>query len=55
MDRSGRTFLQACLGTAMPFVMAGAGQTRHIHVKVQAPNNPIPTMQLYFKAVRSED
>ena len=24
------------------------GRTRHIHVKVQAPNNPVLTTQLYF-------
>ena len=24
------------------------GRTRHIHVKVQAPNGPILTTQLYF-------
>ena len=26
------------------------GRTRHIHVRVQAPNQPILTTQLYFPA-----
>lgn len=31
------------------------GRTRHIHVKVQAPNQPILTTQLYFPGVPEND
>jgi protocatechuate 3,4-dioxygenase beta subunit len=34
------------LETIMPGVYTG--RTRHIHVKVQAPNQPVLTTQLYF-------
>ena len=31
------------------------GRTEHIHVKVQAPNGPILTTQLYFPGVAAND
>jgi protocatechuate 3,4-dioxygenase beta subunit len=31
------------------------GRTRHIHVKVQAPNQPVLTTQLYFPGEASND
>ena len=31
------------------------GRTRHIHVKVQAPNGPVLTTQLYFPGVAQND
>ena len=34
------------LGTVVPGLYPG--RTRHIHVKVQAPNGPVLTTQLYF-------
>ncbi|AUH39041.1 dioxygenase family protein [Streptomyces sp. CMB-StM0423] len=41
-DAQGRFSLQTIVPGLYP------GRTRHIHVKVQAPNNPILTTQLYF-------
>lgn len=41
-DDAGRYLLE----TIMPAVYAG--RTRHFHVKVQAPNQPVLTTQLYF-------
>ncbi len=31
------------------------GRTRHFHVKVQAPNQPVLTTQLYFPGEPSND
>jgi protocatechuate 3,4-dioxygenase beta subunit len=41
-DQSGRFTLQTIVPGLYP------GRTRHIHVKVQAPNGPVLTTQLYF-------
>jgi protocatechuate 3,4-dioxygenase beta subunit len=41
-DANGRYRLE----TILPGIYTG--RTRHIHVKVQAPNRPVLTMQLYF-------
>ncbi|MBI3157996.1 MAG: intradiol ring-cleavage dioxygenase [Chloroflexi bacterium] len=41
-DEQGRYALETILPGVYP------GRTRHIHVKVQAPNQPILTTQLYF-------
>jgi protocatechuate 3,4-dioxygenase beta subunit len=41
-DEAGRYRLE----TIVPAIYTG--RTRHIHVKVQAPNNPVLTSQLYF-------
>jgi protocatechuate 3,4-dioxygenase beta subunit len=41
-DAQGRYSLETILPGVYP------GRTRHIHVKVQAPNQPILTTQLYF-------
>ena len=41
-DASGRYYLETVIPGLYP------GRTRHIHVKVQAPNGPILTTQLYF-------
>jgi len=41
-DDSGRYWLETVVPGLYP------GRTRHIHVKVQAPNGPILTTQLYF-------
>ncbi len=41
-DDSGRYSLETILPGLYP------GRTRHIHVKVQAPNRPVLTTQLYF-------
>lgn len=41
-DASGRYRLETILPGLYP------GRTRHIHVKVQAPNQPVLTTQLYF-------
>jgi protocatechuate 3,4-dioxygenase beta subunit len=41
-DDQGRYYLE----TIMPGVYPG--RTRHIHVKVQAPNQPVLTTQMYF-------
>ena len=41
-DDAGRYSLETILPGLYP------GRTRHIHVKVQAPNRPVLTTQLYF-------
>lgn len=41
-DTSGRFVLETIVPGLYP------GRTRHIHVKVQAPNQPVLTTQLYF-------
>jgi protocatechuate 3,4-dioxygenase beta subunit len=41
-DEKGRYYLETILPAVYP------GRTRHIHVKVQAPNEPVLTSQLYF-------
>jgi protocatechuate 3,4-dioxygenase beta subunit len=41
-DEQGRYTLETIVPGVYP------GRTRHIHVKVQAPNNPVLTTQLYF-------
>jgi protocatechuate 3,4-dioxygenase beta subunit len=41
-DENGRYTLDTILPGLYP------GRTRHIHVKVQAPNHPVLTTQLYF-------
>ena len=41
-DETGRYYLETVLPGLYP------GRTRHIHVKVQAPNQPVLTTQLYF-------
>jgi protocatechuate 3,4-dioxygenase beta subunit len=41
-DASGRYRLETIVPALYP------GRTRHIHVKVQAPNRPVLTTQLYF-------
>jgi protocatechuate 3,4-dioxygenase beta subunit len=41
-DEEGRYRLETIVPGLYP------GRTRHIHVKVQAPNNPVLTSQLYF-------
>lgn len=41
-DESGRYYLETIVPGRYP------GRTRHIHVKVQAPNSPALTTQLYF-------
>jgi protocatechuate 3,4-dioxygenase beta subunit len=41
-DDQGRYYLETILPGVYP------GRTRHIHVKVQAPNQPILTTQMYF-------
>jgi protocatechuate 3,4-dioxygenase beta subunit len=41
-DETGRYELETVLPGLYP------GRTRHLHVKVQAPNGPILTTQLYF-------
>jgi protocatechuate 3,4-dioxygenase beta subunit len=43
-DESGRYRLETIVPGLYP------GRTRHVHVKVQAPNRPILTTQLYFPA-----
>ncbi len=45
-DASGRYTLQTIIPGLYP------GRTRHIHVKVQAPNQPVLTTQLYFPDVQ---
>jgi protocatechuate 3,4-dioxygenase beta subunit len=44
-DESGRYRLETVVPGAYP------GRTRHIHVKVQAPGQPVLTTQLYFPGV----
>lgn len=45
-DEAGRYYLETIVPGLYP------GRTRHIHVKVQAPNKPILTTQLYFPGER---
>ncbi len=44
MDNRGRYHLETIVPGEYP------GRTRHIHVKVQAPGQPVLTTQLYFPA-----
>jgi protocatechuate 3,4-dioxygenase beta subunit len=46
-DEAGRYSLETVVPGLYP------GRTRHLHVKVQAPNQPILTTQLYFPGERS--
>jgi protocatechuate 3,4-dioxygenase beta subunit len=48
-DETGRFTLETILPGEYP------GRTEHIHVKVQAPNGPILTTQLYFPGVAAND
>ncbi|MCI0529457.1 MAG: hypothetical protein L0Y56_18615 [Nitrospira sp.] len=48
-DKEGRYYLETIVPGQYP------GRTRHIHVKVQAPNKPILTTQLYFPGERLND
>jgi protocatechuate 3,4-dioxygenase beta subunit len=48
-DDQGRYFLE----TIMPGLYSG--RTRHIHVKVQAPNQPVLTTQMYFPGEPAND
>jgi protocatechuate 3,4-dioxygenase beta subunit len=48
-DETGRYTLETILPGEYP------GRTEHIHVKVQAPNGPILTTQLYFPGVAAND
>ena len=48
-DETGRFTLATILPGEYP------GRTEHIHVKVQAPNGPILTTQLYFPGVAAND
>ena len=48
-DDQGRYILETIVPGLYP------GRTRHIHVKVQAPNQPILTTQLYFSGEQSND
>ncbi|MBI4787392.1 MAG: dioxygenase [Chloroflexi bacterium] len=48
-DADGRYTLETILPGLYP------GRTRHIHVKVQAPNQPIVTTQLYFPEVQQNN
>jgi protocatechuate 3,4-dioxygenase beta subunit len=41
-DANGQFYLETVLPGLYP------GRTRHIHVKVQAPNQPVLTTQIYF-------
>jgi len=41
-DEAGRYALETVVPGLYP------GRTRHLHVKVQAPNQPVLTTQLYF-------
>ncbi|MBI1880128.1 MAG: intradiol ring-cleavage dioxygenase [Chloroflexi bacterium] len=41
-DNQGRYYLETIMPGLYP------GRTRHIHVKVQAPNQPVLTTQMYF-------
>jgi protocatechuate 3,4-dioxygenase beta subunit len=41
-DAQGRYLLETIEPASYP------GRTRHIHVKVQAPYQPVPTTQIYF-------
>jgi protocatechuate 3,4-dioxygenase beta subunit len=48
-DDQGRYTLETIVPGLYP------GRTRHIHVKVQAPNQPVLTTQLYFPGEASND
>jgi protocatechuate 3,4-dioxygenase beta subunit len=48
-DETGRYTLETILPGEYP------GRTEHIHVKVQAPNGPILTTQIYFPGVAAND
>ncbi len=48
-DNQGRYYLETIVPALYP------GRTRHIHVKVQAPNQPILTTQLYFPGEPGND
>jgi len=48
-DETGRYSLETILPGEYP------GRTEHIHVKVQAPNGPILTSQIYFPGVAAND
>lgn len=48
-DDQGRYSLETIVPGLYP------GRTRHIHVKVQAPNRPVLTTQLYFPGVAQND
>ena len=48
-DETGRYTLETILPGEYP------GRTEHIHVKVQSPNGPILTTQLYFPGVAAHD
>ena len=48
-DESGRYTLETIVPGEYP------GRTEHIHVKVQAPNGPILTTQIYFPGVAAND
>lgn len=48
-DETGRYTLETIVPGEYP------GRTQHIHVKVQAPNGPILTTQLYFPGVPGND
>ena len=48
-DETGRYILETILPGEYP------GRTEHIHVKVQAPNGPILTSQIYFPGVAAND
>jgi protocatechuate 3,4-dioxygenase beta subunit len=48
-DDAGRYTLETIVPGLYP------GRTRHIHVKVQAPNQPVLTSQLYFPGESSND
>ena len=48
-DETGRYTLETILPGEYP------GRTEHIHVKVQTPNGPILTTQLYFPGVAAND
>ncbi|HEU5098062.1 MAG TPA: hypothetical protein VFU22_03385 [Roseiflexaceae bacterium] len=53
----GHQFTDAQGRFALETIMPGlyTGRTRHIHVKVQAPNQPVLTTQLYFPDEPSND
>jgi protocatechuate 3,4-dioxygenase beta subunit len=48
-DETGRYTLETIVPGEYP------GRTEHIHVKVQAPNDPIMTTQIYFPGVAAND
>ena len=48
-DETGRYTLETIVPGEYP------GRTQHIHVKVQAPNGPILTSQIYFPGVAAND